>query len=172
MNDKKPVDYMTVEQRFRLDEACRVFEESFDFGVYLVGSVMDRPDFRDVDVRAIVADETFAKLYPTADPKNPARDTYWALSMAAFSLYLRDSTGLPVDFQVQQQTAANEEFPGKRNAIGLGHARHLRAEVNKLRAEVNRLRGCTCGDDFVAVTGAHDATCPVVRISDGSREQK
>lgn len=31
---------------------------------------------------------------------------------------------------------------------------------------------CTCGDDFVAVTGAHDAACPVVRISDGSGEQK
>jgi hypothetical protein len=35
------------------------------------------------------------------------------------------------------------------------------------------LRGrCTCGDTFVAVTGAHDATCPVVRISDETGEQK
>jgi len=126
----KPCNYMTPEQRFRLDEACRVFEESFDFGVYLVGSVMSRPDFRDVDVRAIVADETFARLYPRADPKNPMRDAYWALVMAALSLYLRVATGLPIDFQVQQQTAANEEFPGVRSALGLGHvsrARHLEA---------------------------------------------
>lgn len=119
----KPIDYLTVEQRFRLDEACRVFRESFDYGVYLVGSVMKRADFRDVDVRAIVADETFAKLYPNADPENPARDPYWSLSMAALSLYLRESTGLPIDFQVQQMTAANEEFPFPRNALGFGHAR-------------------------------------------------
>ncbi len=119
---KQPCDYMTPEQRFRLDEACRAFEEAFDFGVYLVGSVRTRSDFRDVDVRAIVADETFAKLYPNADPKNPQRDTYWALMMAACSLYLRESTGLPVDFQVQQQTQANAEFPGSRSALGLGHA--------------------------------------------------
>lgn len=137
---KKPCNYMTPEQRFRLDEACRVFEEAFDFGVYLVGSVMNRSDFRDVDVRAIVADETFAKLYPTCDPKNPARDAYWALSMAAFSLYLRDATGLPIDFQVQQQTAANAEFPGVRSALGLAHvsrARHREAQavVNEFAEE-------------------------------------
>lgn len=119
---KKPIDYMTPEQRFRLDEACRVFEEAFEFGVYLVGSVRERPDFRDVDVRAIVSDEAFAKLYPTANPKKPNDDTYWALSMAAFSLYLREATGLPIDFQVQQQTTANEEFPGSRSALGLGYA--------------------------------------------------
>lgn len=123
---KKPIDYLTVEQRFRLDEACRVFKEAFpSYGVFLVGSVMERPDFRDVDVRAIVPDEVFATLYPTCDPKNPAWDTYWHLSMAALSLYLRQSTGLPIDFQVQQATAANEEFPEpwKRNALGFGHAR-------------------------------------------------
>ncbi len=38
--------------------------------------------------------------------------------------------------------------------------------------DISRLPDCTCGDDFVAVMGAHDATCPVVRISDGSTEQK
>lgn len=31
---------------------------------------------------------------------------------------------------------------------------------------------CTCGDTFVAVTGAHDAACPVVRISDRTEAQK
>lgn len=31
---------------------------------------------------------------------------------------------------------------------------------------------CTCGDTFVAITGAHDAACPVVRISDRTGEQK
>jgi len=31
---------------------------------------------------------------------------------------------------------------------------------------------CTCGDTFVAVTGAHDAACPVVRIRDKTGEQK
>jgi hypothetical protein len=31
---------------------------------------------------------------------------------------------------------------------------------------------CSCGDTFVAVTGAHHTTCPVVRISDETREQK
>ncbi len=151
---KKPCNFMTPEQRFRLDEACRVFEEAFDFGVYLVGSVMSRPDFRDVDVRAIVADETFAKLYPEADPKNPQWDAYWALSMVAFSLYLRDATGLPVDFQVQQQTAANEEFPGVRSALGLAHVsrarqREARAAVAQLARERKHEDRCACGGLWV-----------------------
>lgn len=125
----KPIDYLTVEQRFRLDEACRVFQEAFEFGVFLVGSVMQRRDFRDVDVRAIVSDEEFARLYPTADPRGSALDAYWMLSMAALSLYLREATSLPIDFQVQQQTAANDEFHGPRSALGLGG--HRRAHVRE-----------------------------------------
>lgn len=133
---KNPIDYLTVEQRFRLDEACRVFKEAFpSYGVYLVGSVLVRADFRDVDVRAIVPDELFATLYPGCDPKDPQSDTYWSLCMAALSLYLRESTGLPVDFQVQQQTAANEEYPeaGTRNALGFGHARRAPEYVAEKR---------------------------------------
>lgn len=126
-----PVDYLTCEQRFRLDEACRVFSEAFEFGVFLVGSVMQRADFRDVDVRAIVSDDVFARLYPGADPRDSALDAYWALSMAAFSLYLRNATGLPIDFQVQQMTAANTEFTGPRNALGLGG--HRRAHVREAK---------------------------------------
>lgn len=33
--------------------------------------------------------------------------------------WLSKTTGLPVDFQIQPQTHANENHPGSRNAVGL-----------------------------------------------------
>jgi hypothetical protein len=35
------------------------------------------------------------------------------------SLWLRERTGLNIDFQLQSQTRANAEHPGERQALGL-----------------------------------------------------
>jgi len=37
----------------------------------------------------------------------------------AISLQLSQATGLPIDFQIQAQTEANAEYPGKRSALGI-----------------------------------------------------
>ena len=52
---------------FKLEQACWQLNQAFDeegFGCYLVGSCLERPDFRDVDVRMILKDEEFWREFP------------------------------------------------------------------------------------------------------------
>jgi hypothetical protein len=111
---------------FELNAACVLVSEAFDpygFGLYLVGSSLERRDFRDVDVRCIMADEHFDRLFPDA-ASCPHMNALWSLLCASVSLYLSKHSGLPVDFQIQRQTEANAEHPGaaKRHPIGMMRA--------------------------------------------------
>lgn len=80
---------------------------------YLVGSALDRPDYRDVDVRLILSDDVYDRLASVVD--------VMALNLA-YSLWGQRVTGLPIDFQVQRMTEANAENPaaGRRHPIGMG----------------------------------------------------
>jgi hypothetical protein len=55
---------------FNLNMACVPVSEALGFGCFLVGSALVRRDFRDVDVRAIVSDGEWARLFPGANPHN------------------------------------------------------------------------------------------------------
>jgi hypothetical protein len=98
---------------FRLDLACKPIAEAFGTEPFLVGSVQERKAtaLSDVDVRLILTDKAYDKLIKTPQMRT-------MLDMA-FSAYLRDFTGLPVDFQIQRMTQANEKHAGKqRNPLG------------------------------------------------------
>lgn len=99
-----------------LDGACRAIREGFGEPPYLVGSVMTRPNFRDVDVRLILDDDKYAAL---------AEVVKIAALSRAFTGYLRRETGLPVDFQIQQMTAANAAHDGPRNPLGVRSLRNF-----------------------------------------------
>lgn len=96
----------------RLEEWCRLVRIVFDGHVpYLVGSANERRDYRDVDLRLILPDAVF--------------DRYWSdrvkvrLAGRAISTWGQRETGLPIDFQIQRRTEANEAFPkGFRNPMG------------------------------------------------------
>ena len=107
--------YLSTLELHELDEACRPFLSAFGEHPYLVGSASQRPDFRDVDVRLILADDEYDALFAE-------RDGLRALLGRLGSTYLRARTGLPVDFQVQRRSKANEKFgdPSKtpRNPLG------------------------------------------------------
>lgn len=103
---KTYANYLQHQDQHNLNVACAPFC-MMGFGTYLVGSCLERADFRDVDVRCILPDEQFAAL-PCIDTLN-----------ACVSEWLRQRTGLPIDFQFQAQTDANAKYPGKRH--GLGH---------------------------------------------------
>ena len=107
---------------FALELALRHVCEAFDAysscgGCFIVGSVLDRPDFRDVDVRLIMTDEQFAREFPGAGNRWE-HDAKWLLLTVAISAWLSKESGLPVDFQFQPQTHANARHTGKRNAVG------------------------------------------------------
>jgi hypothetical protein len=46
------------------------------------------------------------------------QDPRWLLLTVSISTWLHQQTGLPVDFQMQPATYANERYPGPRQALG------------------------------------------------------
>lgn len=104
---------------FALELACRQITDAFGgFGCYVVGSALERPNWRDVDVRLILSDQEFKTLFPDAG-EHWEHDTRWLLMTLALSRLLSTTTGLPVDFQIQPQSYANERHPFRRSAIGM-----------------------------------------------------
>lgn len=101
---------------YALDAACRPISEAFGFGVgpYLVGSVQERTagPSSDVDVRLILPDKQYDRLFAKQSPE------FRTLLDLAFSGWLAAQTGLPIDFQIQRRTEANELHPKPRNPLG------------------------------------------------------
>ena len=119
-----------------LEQACQQLNDAFGgFGCYLVGSALERPDWRDIDVRFIMSDEEFEAEFPHTLHRNDDGamhvdgggnwefDPKWLLLTVSISDWLRKQTGLPIDFQFQPQTHANKRHKGRRNALGLRFAK-------------------------------------------------
>ncbi|WP_271605988.1 hypothetical protein [Bradyrhizobium sp. CCBAU 11434] len=111
---------------FRLGMAVRQINEAWphldSFGCYLVGSCLERPDFRDVDVRMIMPDDAFRREFPdvgSIDHASWEHDPKWLLLTVAIGEWLGKQTGLLVDFQFQPQSYANGMHAGARQALGL-----------------------------------------------------
>lgn len=118
--------YVGAPACFVLEIACQQLHRAYDhpdyhMGIYLVGSALERPDWRDVDVRMILQDEYFEQLFPSAVVAQGAWefDPRWMILTVAVSDWLRKQTGLPIDFQFQPMTHANERHKKRRNALGL-----------------------------------------------------
>lgn len=119
VSTKPRTDLLTTVELYKLDIACRAIRKAFGHPPYLVGSagpanlVATSPGtYRDVDVRLMLDDGEFAAVCPTR-----AR---WELLCLAVSAYLREWTGLPIDFQVQRTQEANERYGSQmRNPLGM-----------------------------------------------------
>lgn len=86
-----------------------------------VGSSLAGKQWRDVDVRLIVSDEEYERL-ELGKPNLPHQNGKWVAFCLAFSALGRQITGLPIDFQIQQQSRANEDYPRAdcpRSALGV-----------------------------------------------------
>jgi len=111
--------YVGAPAIFLLERECQHLNAAFGgYGVYLVGSSIERPDWRDVDLRMILEDEAFATLFPDAGD-NWEFDPRWLFLTVAISRHLSAATGLPIDFQFQPQTHANKRHPKQRQAMGM-----------------------------------------------------
>jgi hypothetical protein len=91
-----------------------IIRDYFGHVPYHVGSSLDRKDFRDVDVRLILPDEEYERLFGKGA-------TYVNKKVAAITLAFcalgKQMTGLPIDFQIQTQSHANAAYPFKRSAL-------------------------------------------------------
>ena len=82
---------------------------------YHVGSSLTSKDWRDVDVRLILPDDEFTARF--GDNHNPGTNRKLAAVTLAFATLGETMTGLPIDFQIQPQTWANEHYDGPRGAL-------------------------------------------------------
>lgn len=97
---------------------------------YQVGSSLTRKDWRDVDVRLMLPDDEFAAMFGSLD-RNAETDPKLAAITLAFAALGKAMTGLPIDFQIQPLTFANEKCPGPRSAlIEIRHCYHTDEEMD------------------------------------------
>lgn len=103
--------YLHVTEQRRLRDWAQAVRRMFnDEMPYQVGSSLQRADWRDIDVRLMLAPEKFAALAGIVNLPD---------IQLAVSLWGQATTGLPIDFQVQDRDQANAEFDGQRDAIGI-----------------------------------------------------
>ena len=119
-------NYLTPSELLKLRNACILISQAYD-ACYLVGSCLERPDYRDVDVRCIIPDIEFNYLFPASGDEE-VFDARWSLLCTAISDWLKSVTGLPVDFQFQKRSLANERFTGTREALTM-HVSHGDARI-------------------------------------------
>lgn len=94
---------------------------------YHVGSSLVGKVWRDVDVRLILDDAKYDAMFGTGDMSQHTNPK-WVAMVMAFSALGQKMTGLPIDFQIQRQTQANDRYDGPRSALGITPLRVARME--------------------------------------------
>src|SRR5258708_26539824 len=97
----KRATFIGVPDFFNLNLAAGVLNDAFGYNTYLVGSAMERKDYRDVDVRCILYDEEYDRLFPPSFAgetriRNQNVNPLWTLMCAAISEWLANRTGLKI----------------------------------------------------------------------------
>jgi hypothetical protein len=82
---------------------------------YHVGSSLTSKQWRDVDVWLILPDDEFAERFGR-DQSAETNPKLAAITLA-FATLGAQMTGLPIDFQIQPQSWANERYPNRRSAL-------------------------------------------------------
>lgn len=121
---------LTTRDKHALDLAVRSLLRGKDwigFGTYHVGTSLTG-EYRDVDVRSILADDEFDAIFGT-------RPDLWSLLCYLIADHLTRVTGLPIDYQIQRQTEANEKHKGPRSALGITHDYAARGDATRFTVE-------------------------------------
>ncbi len=110
-----------------LDDFGALVWAAFGTPPYLVGSALKCKQWRDVDVRLILDDAEYERL-GLGEPAHGQHNAKWTSLVLAYSALGKQMTGLPIDFQIQQQTWANAQNENEpRSALGcLSHLRNQR----------------------------------------------
>lgn len=100
-----------------LDQWARSVRDAFDEIPYMVGSATKGYGWRDVDVRLILNDDVWERLF--GKTRGPFQfNPRWALICGAIALQGKAMTGLPIDFQIQPRSEA-DKHDGPRHALGI-----------------------------------------------------
>lgn len=83
---------------------------------YHVGSSLrEKHGWRDVDVRLMLPDDVYSAM-GFGDPDRTHDNAKWVSTVLAWSAFGKSLSGLPVDFQIQPVTYANEKFKGQQRS--------------------------------------------------------
>lgn len=109
----RSASYLSPPDLHRLDWACVPIRKAFGDPPYLVGSVLTRPDYRDIDIRLILDDAVFDRLVTN-------KGVLLLLNVALSGLIQQAANPpRPIDFQIQSMTEANVPEHGMRNPLGM-----------------------------------------------------
>lgn len=95
---------------------------------YHVGSSLKQKQWRDVDVRIMLSDEDWDK-WGFGNPARTHTNARWVALCLAFSALGKEMTGLPIDFQIQKLSDANDRYDEIRSALGIIPLRRLEIET-------------------------------------------
>ncbi len=110
--EKQRCNYLTVQQFYNLNHACRILTEIFGYSTFHVGSSITSKNWRDVDLRCILKDSRYMKYF--------GKNVQLVMFLNhCISEWLSTRTGLPIDFQFQNMTSASVEKDKPRNFIGM-----------------------------------------------------
>jgi hypothetical protein len=111
MSEKHRASYLTMSQQYDLNHACKPLA-GIGYGTYHVGSSLAKSDYHDVDLRCILADEEYEEMIRLGG------EPWLNFLNTAISEWVGARTGLPIDFQFQKASEANEKYKGVRNGVG------------------------------------------------------
>lgn len=109
-------------QTLWLHEFGSQIEFAFGDTPFQVGSSLNSKVWRDVDVRLILDDKEYDAM-GLGKPEECQQNGKWVALCLAFSALGKEMTGLPIDFQIQRRTEANNMYPtkyGNHNRSALG----------------------------------------------------
>jgi hypothetical protein len=118
----RSASYLSPPDFHRLNWACRPVAQAFGSPPYLVGSVLTRPDYRDIDLRLILDDDVFDSMFGEREGivSHRRATTLLLMNIALSDLIQRAANPpAPIDFQFQSMTQANVPAHGMRNPMGL-----------------------------------------------------
>jgi hypothetical protein len=67
----------------------------------------------------VILEDAAYEAMGLGDPASPHQNAKWVSLTMAFSALGKAITGLPIDFQIQQQSLANKQYDGPRSALGI-----------------------------------------------------
>ena len=135
--------YLPAPNIYALHNACQLVHTAFretSYGVYLVGSCLQGRDYRDVDVRLLMRDEAYDSMFgiPPFQKGDGRMHALWSLMCLTTSEWLAKQSGLPVDFQIQRASTANEKYPNQpRLPLGIFYAPYVSDAAPKAAKEVS-----------------------------------
>jgi hypothetical protein len=93
---------------FLLNQWGASISRAFDATPYLVGSAARGKKWRDVDVRLMLSDMEFERIFgPFQRPMHT--NALWSVICGSIAMQGREVTGLPIDFQIQTMREGNAD---------------------------------------------------------------